>query len=95
MPGEHQGEDLVQKVIAELIEIGILRHDDNIVVKGTLHLKYAYIIYTHTYQDDIKIISEFLKEHRIYPAGRFADWEYMNMDRAIIRGSEVADEISH
>jgi UDP-galactopyranose mutase len=35
-----------------------------------------------------------LKSNRIIPMGRFGEWEYHNMDKAILSGKKAAESLS-
>jgi protoporphyrinogen oxidase len=43
----------------------------------------SYVIQTAGVREQIARIRSQLAKHRIYPVGRFAEWEYYNMDKAI------------
>ena len=60
---------------------------------NTKDIKYAYVIYDHQRQDNLKIINEFLHRHNIYNAGRYGQWEYLWMDEAILSGKKVAKTV--
>jgi len=85
-----KGQQLIERVVSDLREARIIREDDHIEVKSVLTLSPAYIIYTHTHRDDVKTIHSFLKSVDIFPAGRFANWEYLNMDQSIQTGKKAA-----
>jgi protoporphyrinogen oxidase len=43
----------------------------------------SYVIQTGGVREQIRRIRSQLQKHNIYPVGRFAEWEYYNMDKAI------------
>ena len=43
----------------------------------------SYIIQHQTTREDIALLKSLLKPYRIYLLGRFAEWEYYNMDKCI------------
>jgi len=88
-----KGDELVQRVIADLKNIGIIRDDDHVELKSILVLDPAYVIYTHTHRHDVDLIHDFLKDNDILPCGRFGDWEYFNVDKCIMSGKRVAERI--
>ncbi len=84
---------IVQDVIDSLIKIGILKKSDSIICVNTRDIKYAYVIYTHDREKNVKIIHNFLKKNDIYPAGRFGEWKYLWMDQTILSGKKAAYEV--
>lgn len=66
------------------------------VVYSKVHrTKYAYVIYDLDYQKNISIIKSFLREREIKTLGRFAEWEYYNMDHCIEKAMIMADKIKY
>lgn len=53
----------------------------------------SYVIQTPKTRDLIKKIKKFLEPKGFYLLGRFAEWEYYNMDNAIEQSHVVADKI--
>jgi len=45
--------------------------------------KYAYVIYDLDYQQHIGVVRAFCREQGIDLVGRFAEFEYLNMDACI------------
>ena len=44
---------------------------------------YDYVIQTSGVREQIDHIRSKLRPYKIFPVGRFAEWEYHNMDKAI------------
>jgi len=67
---------------------------------GNLHpLAFNYEPSSYVIQDDrtrkeIAAAKEVLKRHNIYLLGRFAEWEYYNMDKAIEAAFVLSDELN-
>lgn len=90
-----RGKDaIIQQTIDDLIKAKILRKEDKILVKQTLSIKYAYVIYDLNHKKNVGIIHNFLKSIDIYPCGRFGEWEYFNMDHSIMSGKRTAEKIN-
>jgi len=49
----------------------------------------SYIIQNETTREDILHLKSLLKPYRIYLLGRFAEWEYYNMDKCIEAAMEL------
>lgn len=80
--------ELIKRVIVDLKDIEILDHNDVIEVKSVLTLNPAYVIYNHNHRSNVDSLHQFLKENKIIPCGRFGEWEYLNMDHAILSGRD-------
>ena len=86
-------DELIERVIDNLRSIGIIRKEDEIILKDLKILNPAYIIYDLDHRKNVSLILEFLRENDIYSCGRFGEWEYLNMDHAILSGRKVVEEI--
>lgn len=86
-------ENIVERVIGDLIKAKILLPDDKIVVSDVADIKCAYIIYDLNHRKNVKKIHEFLRKNHIIPCGRFGEWEYFNMDHSIASGKRIAEEL--
>lgn len=76
-----------------LIDIGVIRDKSEIIVEKFLDIEYAYIIYNNKYENSIKEIHSFLKNHDVFSIGRYGAWEYSSMEDAILSGKRVAETI--
>ncbi len=83
--------NLIDKVVADLKNTGVLREHDTPEVKSILLINPAYIIYNHTHRKDVDSLCQFLMENGIYSCGRFGEWEYLNMDHSILSGKKAAE----
>jgi UDP-galactopyranose mutase len=59
----------------------------------TSTFKYAYVIYDLDHKKNVEIIHDYLKKSNIIPIGRFGEWEYLNMDKAILSGKNAASRV--
>lgn len=87
-------ENIVDRIIEDLIKAKILFPDDKIVVSDVADLKVAYVIYDLDHRKNVNTIHRFLRQHDIFPCGRFGEWEYFNMDHSIASGKRTAEEIN-
>ncbi len=51
----------------------------------------SYVIQTHDTRDAISNLKKYLSLHNVYLLGRFAEWEYYNMDKAIEAAMNLVD----
>jgi protoporphyrinogen oxidase len=79
---------LVTKAVEEMVEIGLIRSLDDILVKDVVDLECAYVIYDRNQSESRKTIMDFLKQHDIASVGRYGNWEYSGMEEALIQGKE-------
>ncbi len=54
----------------------------------------AYVIYDLEHSANVEVIRSWLAEHEIVAAGRFGEWQYLNMDHAMKSGSEAARAVA-
>ena len=87
---------LVETCLADLIRIGILGERDRkrVLTSEVVTLDPAYIIYDLHHRKNIRTITACLDQLGISSAGRFGEWEYLNMDQAILSGKRAAETIS-
>lgn len=56
--------------------------------------KYAYVIYDLHHRNNVDTILEFLRKKDIRCCGRFAEFEYLNMDGVVAHSKKLADELN-
>jgi protoporphyrinogen oxidase len=86
---------LIERCLSDLIRVGILNDRDRkrVLVTQVVTLDPAYIIYDLNHRKNIRTVNEYLGQLNIIPKGRFGEWEYLNMDQAIISGKRATEEI--
>ena len=82
------------RTIALLADLGILRSPEDIVWQGHEDVQFAYPVYTYDRLAFVKIIKDWMREHDIYTLGRFGDWEYINSDKCVMKGLRLAAHLS-
>jgi len=87
-------EEIKEKVIDGLITSKIIRESDKLDVCDVSQFKYAYVIYDLNHKKNVRTIHEFLKDNTIIPIGRYGEWKYLNMDKAILSGKNTAIELN-
>ena len=95
LPGRPLREaEMIQKTLSDLTEIGVFQPGDTVEYKGRLVLDPAYVIFTMTHQDDVRLIRTYLREHGVTTAGRFGDWRYYAIDHAILSAKAAAERLA-
>ncbi|MDE2181064.1 MAG: FAD-dependent oxidoreductase, partial [candidate division NC10 bacterium] len=85
---------LIQETLNGLVRVGILsekeilpvRDGGRVRVASVMTLNPAYVIYNLTHHHNTRVIKDCLRAFNIETRGRFGEWEYMNMDHAILSG---------
>ena len=82
---------VVERVLSDLRLAGVLTPRDQVLVAHVQEIHPAYVIYQHNHREQVKALTDFLEPNGIFPCGRFGDWEYLNMDHAILSGKRAAE----
>ncbi len=86
-----ESEELIGRVASDLRLAGVLAAGDRIRVAYVQELAPAYVVYRPDHQEQMSALREYLECQDIFPCGRFGDWEYLNMDHAILSGKRAAE----
>ncbi|MEI7542285.1 MAG: FAD-dependent oxidoreductase [bacterium] len=81
------------KIIKGLINMGIIKSKNDIVVKHAMILKNAYVIYDNKRDELVSQIRKKLETYGVYTAGRWGNWEYSSMEDAILEGFAIAEQV--
>jgi protoporphyrinogen oxidase len=77
---------LVAKAVSQMLEIGLIRSLDDILVQDVVDLECAYVIYDEHHKQSRKTIMEYLAGRGIASIGRYGNWEYSGMEEALQQG---------
>ncbi len=80
-----------EDVIRDLKKVHLMEPDEEPIFIQRLSIPCAYSIYTDEREDSISKIKAYLTEHDIHSIGRYGNWEYSNMEKALNDGREIAD----
>ncbi len=92
-PLNKKAEEFIPIIQDELIQMGILRPHDEILIKNAWISPYAQVIYDHERKGAVEKIHNFLLENNIQFGGRYADWAYIWSDESFKRGEAAAEKI--
>lgn len=84
---------IVERIIEDLLRIGLITSRDNLIVKDIVDIKYGYIIYDRCYAEALRRITDYLKRNNIFMIGRYGRWKYMTMEDAILDGESIAKQL--
>jgi len=86
-------ENIIEKVIHDLIKTDILREDDKILVKSLIDIRYGFNIYTLDRSKNVETIQDFLSRNNIHSIGRYGNWEYSGIDHTILNSQKFAESV--
>jgi UDP-galactopyranose mutase len=75
-----------------LIKANLIRENDNLELFYTELIKYAYVIYDLDHKKNVQRLHDYLISKKIIPVGRFAQWEYINMDQTILKAKAQVEK---
>jgi len=88
-----QDRDIIDHVVDALSNMKIIKTKDDVVYSAVMRQKYAYVIYDLEYQKNIAIVKEYCAGIGISLVGRFAEFEYLNMDGCIRNAMNFAESL--
>jgi UDP-galactopyranose mutase len=83
-------EALTERVIADLVKIGRIAGEDEIIARDARAFRYTYSFQTAAAERVRHSLREELARRRVQLAGRYARWEYLHMDMAVTQGFQAA-----
>jgi protoporphyrinogen oxidase len=91
--GTFDQEDLERKALQSLYDQGIMDPSDKILAKAWTRLDPGYVIFDRARQEVMRQVMDPLKQQGVHMIGRYGAWTYSYMERAMLDGLEVAEEI--
>jgi protoporphyrinogen oxidase len=85
--------EILELVKQDLEKEGFVKKKD-VVNASVIKAKYAYVIYDLDHKKNQKIVLDYLNKIGLKTVGRFAEFEYYNMDKVIERAEKLAQEIN-
>lgn len=89
---EMTDQELVEDTVKSLDELGVIRKED-VIFSDAARMTPAYVIYDLEYDDNIKVVKDFVREQGIEICGRFGEFQYLNMDACIERAISLAKKL--
>ncbi|MBV7379798.1 protoporphyrinogen/coproporphyrinogen oxidase [Maritimibacter dapengensis] len=86
-------DDLIQPVIDDLVKIGLIREDEEILHTDARLIPHANIIFDLDRETALPIVHEWLDEIGITYVGRFGEWGYQWTDEAFKSGERGARQV--
>lgn len=74
--------EIIRHVVNSLLAMGLIRNED-VIYSGIARHRFAYVVYDLDYLANISVVRKYCEETGIDLVGRFARFEYLNMDGCI------------
>ena len=87
------GQALIDRCIADCIQVEMLRPDDRIITANLVDMPYAYVIYDQARAANVATVKDWLARYDIVLSGRYSEWEYYNSDHAFLAGKKAAETV--
>ena len=87
-------DELLEHTVDCLSRNEIVERED-VCMTGVGRIEYAYIVHDQDYEDNRNTMLHYLNSIGITPCGRFAEFEYLNMDACIKRAMRLAEQINN
>ncbi|MGC4938571.1 protoporphyrinogen/coproporphyrinogen oxidase [Kribbella sp. DT2] len=84
---------LVDRVVAALVRMGLLRSPADVGACDVREVRYAYPVATTQTPAAVADLREFYAGHGVILGGRFGEWSYINSDSALQRGLDIGREL--
>jgi len=86
-------ESLVERTVADLERVGILRPGDRLPVRRGRIVRHANVIYDQDRPAALPIVHDYLASIGLRYCGRYGDWDHSWTDEAFASGERAADAV--
>lgn len=83
---------LIENSVAQALT-HLTLHEQDVVVRKDLHLKYAYVIYDAWREKHLENLLKNLAHDGILSTGRYGGWKYSSMQEAVIDGKIASEQL--
>ena len=83
----------IEPTIRDLVRTGVLREDDEILLKDAVFIPYANIIFDHPRAEALATVRGFLEDSGIRTCGRYGEWAYFWTDDSFKSGEAAAERV--
>jgi len=77
-----EDDELIRHTVEGLTKMGLIS-SSKVVHASVFRQKFAYVVYDLGYLENVALVRDFVEEEGILQVGRFAEFEYLNMDGCI------------
>lgn len=93
-PLEDAVDALPDRVVGELIRMGLVRSRSEVVATRAREITHANVVFDHARADALAVIKPFIADLGIVLAGRYGEWEYQWTDDAARSGWRAAAAVA-
>jgi len=86
-------EELTKQILDGFEFMGLAKREDFVDI-DIRRVKYAYVIYDLLHRQNADTVLQYLRSLGVYCCGRFAEFEYVNMDNVIERAMRLAADLN-
>jgi protoporphyrinogen oxidase len=97
--GDHKplpctADEVVDTVVGELIDLGILRGSEEVIWSRGRTIEFANVLFDHERAPALELIQPWLDSVGIASAGRYGEWGYLWTDDSLISGQNAARRLA-
>ncbi len=85
-------DEIIERVIDGLSRMNLI-DPERVNFRHVCHTRYAYVLRTFDYRENLDVVLDYLDGRGITSVGRNAEFEYLNMDQAIGHALDVAERL--
>jgi protoporphyrinogen oxidase len=90
-PFTGRAQDYIEPTIRNLIRCGVLKEDDEFVVRDAVFIPYANIIFDHDRVAALATVNGYLEDVGVQSCGRYGAWGYYWTDDSFKSGEQAAE----
>jgi hypothetical protein len=87
---DRKPDECIEPVIQDLHRCGLLRKEDRILFRNTMHIPYANVIFDLECAGALRTVHGYLDEVKVRYCGRYGDWKYVWTDESFLSGERAA-----
>jgi protoporphyrinogen oxidase len=87
-------DEVLDHVMEGLGRMGLLEDKERVVYRAVERQEYAYVVYDLEYLQNIETVRTYIRDQGIDLVGRFAEFEYLNMDACIRKALDFMKAVS-
>jgi len=86
-------EDWTERVIEDLLRVGLVKSRDEIIHKSTIYAPWGNVIFDQDRPRCLKLVHDYLKDIGLAYCGRYGDWAYIWTDESFLSGERAANMV--
>ncbi|HVP19570.1 MAG TPA: FAD-dependent oxidoreductase [Spirochaetia bacterium] len=87
-------ETIKESVLAGMERATLLHQGERPCLVETAIMDPAYVVHDHKRDAAVRGVTDYLQKCQVFPAGRFGEWAFINMDQTILSGRQAADQVN-